>query len=74
MKTMDNKKKSGLNSFIKSVPVQRFLSGIVNVSICFLSDENIIIPVTLTGEGSNDVVEVSSFDQSVLLFKNCRVA
>lgn len=74
MKTMDNKKKSGLNSFIKSVPVQRFLSGIVNVSICFLSDENIIIPVTLAENGSDDEVEVSSFDESVLLFKNCRVA
>ena len=74
MKTMDNKKKSGLNSFIKSVPVQRFLSGIVNVSICFLSDENIIIPVTLAENGSDDEVEVSSFDESVLLFNNCRVA
>ena len=74
MKTMENKKKSGLNSFIKSIPVQAFLSGIVNVSICFLSDENIIIPVSLTAVGSDDEVEVSSFDESVLLFKNCRVA
>ena len=72
MKTMVNKK-SRLDSFIKSVPVQSFLSGIVNVSICFLSDENIIIPVSLAEVGSNDVVEVSSFDQSVLLFRNCRV-
>ena len=74
MKTMVNKKKSRLDSFIKSVPVESFLAGVVNVSICFLSDENIIIPVTLTGVGSDDEVEVSSFDQSVLLFKNCRVA
>ena len=74
MKTKENKKKSGLNSFIKSVPVQSFLSGVVNISIFFLSDENIIIPVTRTGVGSDDVVEESSFDQSVLLFKNCRVA
>lgn len=74
MKTMEQKKRFSLNSLIKSVPVESFLAGVVNVSVCFLSDENIIIPVTLTGEGSNDVVEVSSFDQSVLLFKNCRVA
>ena len=74
MKKTENKKKSGLNSFIKSVPVQTFLSGIVNVSICFLADENIIIPVSLETVGSDDKVEVSSFDESVLLFKNCRVA
>ena len=74
MKNRENKKKSGLNSFIKSVPVQAFLSGIVNVSICFLADENIIIPVSLETVGSDDKVEVSSFDESVLLFKNCRVA
>lgn len=74
MKTMEQKKRFSLNSLIKTVPVESFLAGVVNVSVCFLSDENIIIPVTLTGEGSNDVVEVSSFDQSVLLFKNCRVA
>lgn len=73
MKTMVNKKKSGLNSFIKSVPVQNFLAGIVNVSICFLSDENIIIPVPLTEVGRDNEVEVTGFDQSVLLFRNCRV-
>ena len=74
MKNRENKKKSGLNSFIKSVPVQAFLSGIVNVSICFLADENIIIPVSLETVGSDDKVKVSSFDESVLLVKNCRVA
>lgn len=74
MKTIKQKKRFSLNSLIKSVPVESFLAGVVNVSVCFLSDENIIIPVTLTEEGSDDVVEVSSFDQSVLLFKNCRVA
>ena len=74
MKTMEQKKRFSLNSLIKSVPVESFLAGVVNVSVCFLSDENIIIPVTLTEVGSDNEVEVSSFDQSVLLFKNCRVA
>ena len=74
MKTMEQKKKFSLGSFVKSVPVESFLAGVVNVSVCFLSDENIIIPVTLAENGSDDEVEVSSFDESVLLFKNCRVA
>ena len=73
MKTIKQKKRFSLNSLIKSVPVESFLAGVVNVSVCFLSDENIIIPVTLTEVGSDDKVEVSSFDQSVLLFKNCRI-
>ena len=73
MKTMEQKKRFSLNSLIKSVPVESFLAGVVNVSVCFLSDENIIIPVTLTEVGSDNEVEVSSFDQSVLLFKNCRI-
>lgn len=73
MKTMVRRKQSGSNSLIESKSVQSFLAGVVNVCVCFLSDENIIIPVTLTEVGSDDKVEVSSFDQSVLLFKNCRI-
>ena len=59
MKTMINKKLLALSSFIKSEPVQSFLAGIVNASIFFLFDENIIIPVALTEEGRNDVIKVS---------------
>ena len=73
MKTMVRRKQSGSNSLIESKSVQSFLAGVVNVCVCFLSDENIIIPVTLTEVGSDNEVEVSSFDQSVLLFKNCRI-
>lgn len=73
MKTMVRRKQSVSNSLIESKSVQSFLAGVVNVCVCFLSDENIIIPVTLTEVGSDDKVEVSSFDQSVLLFKNCRI-
>ena len=46
MKTMEQKKRFSLNSLIKSVPVESFLAGVVNVSVCFLSDENIIISHT----------------------------
>lgn len=66
MKTMVRRKQSVSNSLIESKSVQSFLAGVVNVCVCFLSDENIIIPVTLTEVGSDDKVEVSSFDQSVL--------
>ena len=73
MKTMVRRKQSVSNSLIESKSVQSFLAGVVNVCVCFLSDENIIIPVTLTEVGSDDKVQVSSLDQSVLLFKNCRI-